>query len=92
METGKHYSADNVEITLGAKFWDNNLKVVQITKVADYSNPYADSGETQTWHSTTKGSCDTLTGSMRPYGRLAHRFEGKDAEDYPAGTSYRDAR
>lgn len=87
-----HYSADAYPVTAGAKFWDNNLRVVEVTRAAAHSNAYADTGETQTWHGTTGGSSDTLTGALRPYGRLTRFFEGLDAERFPAGTNYRDAR
>jgi hypothetical protein len=88
----EYMSADNQPVTVGAKFWDNDLRVVQVTEVARHSNTYADTGETQTWHRTTSGSSDTLTGTMRPYGRLARFFEGLDAEQYPLGTRYESAR
>lgn len=88
----EHFSVDSQPVTAGAKFWDNNLRVVQVTGVAEHSNPYADTGETQTWHDTTGGSSDTLTGTMRPYGRLVRRYEGKDAEDYAPGTNYSDVK
>jgi spore coat protein U-like protein len=88
----EHYSADNHPVTAGARFWDNNLRVVEITAVGDYSNAYADSGETQTWHDTTGGSADTLSGSLRRIGRLARYYGGKDAEDYPAGTNYAEVK
>lgn len=85
----EYLSADGYPVTVGAKFWDNNLRVVEVTKVAAIpARPYADTGETATWHSTTGGSSDTLTGSMRPYGRLARYFEGRDAEQYENGTTY----
>jgi hypothetical protein len=84
----EHFSTDGFPVTEGAKFWDNDLRVVQVTRVAAHSNRYADTGEIQTWHNTTSGSSDTLTGTMQPYGRLAHVFEGLDADDYPVGTAY----
>ena len=85
-------------VEVGRKFWSNDLRVVQITELAVYANAYADTGCTQTWHRTTEGEdrrggdFDTLDGSMQPYGRLARRFEGKDAENYPPGTRYADVK
>jgi hypothetical protein len=90
-----HYSADAHPITIGAKFWDNNMRVVQITGVAVDSNPYTDDGTVQTWHQTGAGMYDTLSGDSHPWGRLA-RFDPfthrRDAEDYPAGTQYADVK
>ena len=83
-----HLSADGFPVTTGAKFWDNNLTVVQVTRVAAWSSGYADSGETQTWHDTTRGSSDTMSGTLRRYGRLARYFEGRDAELHEPGTTY----
>lgn len=86
-------------VVVGAHFWSNDLRVVQVTGVATHANAYADTGCTQTWHRTTevpgddRGSdFDTLDGDMQPYGRLARYFEGLDAEDYPPGTRFADAR
>jgi hypothetical protein len=87
-----HLSCDSQPVEAGRKFWNNDLRVVAVTEVAAWDNPYADTGCTQTWHNTTDGSFDTLNGSMQPYGRLVRRFEGKDAEDYEPGTSYADIR
>lgn len=84
----EHLSADGQPVEVGRKFWDNNLRVVQVTKLGTRSQPYADSGCEQTWHDTTGGSSDTMTGHMRHCGRLARRFEGKDAEDYEPGTEF----
>jgi len=86
----EHFSCDGQPVTVGAKFWDNDLRVVTITEIGKHSNPYSDTGETQTWHKHTAGSSDTLTGSMRPYGRLVRRFEGRDAEQLADGTRYAD--
>jgi hypothetical protein len=91
-EREHHFSTDGQPVTVGAKFWDNNLRVVQMTEIACHSNAYADTGETQTWHQTGDGQFDTLSGTMQPYGRLARRFEGKDAENYAPGTNYRDVK
>lgn len=81
-------SADNYPVEVGRKFWDNDLKVVEITELGTRSQDYADTGEKQTWHKTTGGSSDTLTGFMRQYGRLARYFEGRDAEKLQPGTRY----
>lgn len=85
-----YLSADGYPVTVGARFWDDNLRVVKITKVAAHSNSYAGTGETQTWHDTTDGMRDTLSGKMQRWGRLARFFEGKDAQSWPPGTSYPD--
>jgi hypothetical protein len=87
-----YLSADGYPVTKGAKFWDNDLKVVEITKVAGHAYPYADTGCVSTWHETTNGSSDTLDGHMQPYGRLARYFERKDAETLPVGTNYSDVK
>lgn len=85
-----YLSADNQPVEAGRKFWSNDLRVVEVTEVARYSNSYQDC--TQTWHKTTGGDFDTMSGDMQQYGRLARRFEGKDAEDYEPGTNYSDAK
>ena len=88
----EHYASDGTPVTVGAKFWSNDLRVVQVSEVASSSNAYADTGETQTWHQTGDGRFDTLSGALQPYGRLVRYFNGskgyKSAEDYPVGTSY----
>lgn len=89
----EYNSSDGFPVLVGGKFWDNNLRVVEIAEVAVRSDKYADTGETQTWHrTTTAGDADTMSGSMQPWGRLARRFEGKDASKYPVGTSYSDVK
>jgi hypothetical protein len=97
----EHFSADDYPVLPGKRFWSNDLRVVEIAPADPErplrSAPYADTGETATWHkTTTAGSYDTLTGWMRKYGRLG-RFapeghSGLDAEDYPVGTQYRDVK
>lgn len=87
----EHFSADGYLVVKGGRFWDNNLRVVEVTEVAADSNPYGKTGVVQTWHGTTGGLTDTLDGAMRAYGRLARRYLGKDAAGYPAGTSHADA-
>jgi hypothetical protein len=88
-----HFSSDAYPVTVGARFWSNDLRGVEIASVAEHSNVYADTGEVQTWHATfAGGSFDTLSGSLRPYGRLVRFFEGKDATAYPAGTEFADVR
>lgn len=87
-----HYVSDGYRVTVGARFWSNDLRVVEVTSVADHSNPYSDTGETQTWHGTTGGSFDTLTGPIQPYGRLARFCRGKDAALHQPGTEYRDVK
>lgn len=76
----------------GACFWDNNLRVVKVTETAVSSNDYGDTGVTQTWHETTGGRYDTLSGELYRFGRLARHYEGRDASAYPAGTSYNDVK
>jgi hypothetical protein len=85
-------SCDGYQVKVGGKFWDNNLRVVQIERVAVHSNSYSDTGCTQTWHGTTNGEYDTLDGSMQPYGRLVRYYGGKDAESYEPGTNYADVK
>jgi hypothetical protein len=88
-----HRSADDYPVTVGAKFWNNDLRVVQITAIGTQdTREYADTGEHATWHKHTGGSSDTLTGHMRKYGRLARYCDGKDAENYEPGTNYSDIR
>jgi hypothetical protein len=89
----EYLSADGYPVEVGKKFWDNDLRVVQILQVAYIpARPYSDTGETSTWHKHTGGSSDTLTGYMRQYGRLARYFEGKDAEKFDNGTQYADTK
>jgi len=83
-----HFSADNYPVYKGRKFWNNDLRVVTIVKVAAWANAYADTGETSTWHQTTRGAFDTLSGHMRPYGRLARFYQGRDAEELHDGAAY----
>lgn len=91
--THEHRATDGTPIKLGARFWDNNLRVVEITRVGNgMSRTYSDTGEISTWHETTGGSSDTLTGYMAKYGRLTGTFEGKKASDYPAGTNYSEVK
>lgn len=94
MAEAEHRSADGFLISVGEKFWDNDLRVCTVIAVGEHnnSNSYANTGETQTWHKTTRGSSDTLTGHMQPYGRLARFFGGKNAADYPDGTSYNEIK
>ena len=83
-----HLSCDRQPVTAGARFWDNNLRVVEITGVATSVNKHEPSGCTQTWHETTDGISDTMDGHMLPYGRLARYYEDADAEKYPPGTNH----
>jgi hypothetical protein len=58
-----HRTADGYEIHEGDKFWDNNLRVVTVTKVASYSeaNHNPDNGPVGAltwWHDTTDGMAD----------------------------------
>lgn len=88
-----HRSADGYPVTVGAKFWNNDLRICRITAIGQQSRiPYADTGEFQTWHKHTDGISDTMTGYMRRYGRLARYCDGKDAENYEPGTDYSEIR
>jgi len=87
-----HKSADGYPVEVGRKFWDNDLRVVQITELGTRSQAYADTGEFATWHKHTRGISDTLTGSMQRIGRLVRRYEGYDAENYEPGKSFLDVR
>jgi hypothetical protein len=87
-ETSEHKSVDGYPVVVGAKFWNNDLRVCQVTEVASHSNAYASTGATQTWHKTDCGSFDTLTDDMAEYGRLTRYFQGLDAEKYESGTKY----
>jgi hypothetical protein len=84
----QHLSADGYPVVEGAKFWDLDLRVVEIVQVEVTGNPYGDTGETQTWHATTHGRYDTLSGALYTIGRLARRYEGRDAEFLPVGTLF----
>jgi hypothetical protein len=84
----EHRSVDGYPVEVDKQFWNNDLRVVKVTEVAVHANAYSDTGETHTWHRTNQGSFDTLSGTMRPYGRLVRYFEGKDAEQYAPGASY----
>lgn len=91
-QTHTHRSVDGHAIVVGDRFWDNNLQVVEITRVATRSDKYSDTGEISTWHDTTRGMSDTLTGRMRQYGRLVKYYNGIDAARYEPGTSYNDVK
>jgi hypothetical protein len=86
----EHYSADRRVVTVGAKFWNNDLRVCQVTEVDSHHNDYP-GGYVQTWHQTTHGSFDTVAPHHPNLGRLVRFFEGKDANNYEAGTNFRDA-
>lgn len=88
----EYLSVDGFPVGVGGRFWNNDLQVVEVREVAVSSNAYADTGETQTWHRTTSGSSDTLSGRLQPYGRLVKVFEGLDASRFPAGTRYADVK
>jgi hypothetical protein len=75
-----HRTADGFEIHEGDTFWDNNLDLVTVTKVAAYpetnhNKSHPAFGQVTWWHDTTKGMTD---GS-----RLAkyHPRTGKDAAE-----------
>jgi len=87
----EYYSADGYPVWPGKKFWNNDLRVCQIIRLAAHSNDYLHQA-TQTWHETTHGSFDTLDRHLQYIGRLARLVEGKDAEDYEPGTNYKDVR
>lgn len=91
-DTQQHFSVDGFPIEVDAQYWNNDLRVVKITDVATHSNPYADTGETQTWHQTGAGQFDTLSGGLRRIGRLVRWFEGKDAATFAPGTYYGDVK
>ncbi|HEX4715492.1 MAG TPA: hypothetical protein VH164_11245 [Ktedonobacteraceae bacterium] len=82
-----HYSVDQYPVTVGAKFWNNDLRVCEITEVAAHSNDYP-GGYVQTWHRTTNGSFDTVAPHHPNLGRLVRFYEGKDAERFEAGTNF----
>jgi hypothetical protein len=82
-----HRSADGFPVEVGKRFWSNDLRVVEITQVAAYSNRYQELGM-QTWHKTTDGSFDTLDGSLQRIGRLVRYYDGRDAEKYAPGTNF----
>jgi hypothetical protein len=88
----QHVASDGHPVEVGRKFWNNDLRVCEVTEVAKYDNKYADTGCTQTWHETTHGSFDTLNGTMAKWGRLVRYFEGRDAEQYEPGTNYADIK
>lgn len=88
----QHVSVDGYPVEVGKRFWDNDLKVVEITVVATNSNPYSDTGWTQTWHKHTGGISDTLSGYGAKWGRLARYFEGRDAEQHEPGTKFSDIK
>jgi len=87
----EYYSADGYPVWPGKKFWNNDLRVCQVTGLAAYSNDYQRQA-TQTWHQTTHGSFDTLDGYLQYIGRLTRHYEGKDAEDFETGTNYKDVK
>jgi hypothetical protein len=84
-----HYSVDQYPVTMGAKFWNNDLRVCQITEVDKSRNDYP-GGYTQTWHRTTHGSFDTMKPHNQFLGRLVRFYEGQDAEKYSPGDNFND--
>jgi hypothetical protein len=79
LKSQTHMTADGYPITVGEWYWDNDLKVVQITAVAVDFTPYPECG-TQVWHKHTRGMSDSLTD--RPdIGRLAKYWRGKPASE-----------
>jgi hypothetical protein len=82
-----HYSVDAYPVVMGAKFWNNDLRVCEITEVASHSNDYP-GGYTQTWHRSTHGSFDTVKPHHPNLGRLVRYYEGIDAEKYAPGTEF----
>jgi hypothetical protein len=87
-----HRSVDGYPVEVGKKFWDNDLRVVQITELGTRSQEYQDSGCYATWHKHTRGISDTLTGHLQGIGRLVRYYERRDAEDYEPGTSFLDIK
>jgi hypothetical protein len=90
-KTATHYSVDQFPVTVGAKFWNNDLRVCQVTEVAHHANPYP-GGYKQTWHKTSHGSFDTVAPHHENLGRLVRFYSNKDAERYEPGTNYSDVR
>lgn len=86
-----HFSVDRIKIEVGGRFWNNDLRVCEITEVAAHSNDYP-GGYTQTWHRTTHGSFDTVAPYNQFLGRLVRWYEGVDATKFEPGTTYQQAR
>jgi hypothetical protein len=76
IEAVEYWSCDSYPVVVGAKFWNNDMRVCQVTEIGCHSNAYADTGETQTWHQTGYGQFDTLSGSMQKFGRLVRHVYG----------------
>lgn len=91
MEETTHFSTDNYPVRVGAKFWNNDLRVCEITEVAVSSNDYP-GGYTQTWHQTNRSRFDTVTPFHPNLGRLSRYYGNRDAEQYPVGTSYSEVK
>lgn len=90
--TQEHRSADGYPVEVGKHFWTNDLRVAVITELGTRPQLWQGGPETQTWHEHTDGISDTMTGSLQRFGRLARYFEGKDAEQFPAGTNYSEVK
>ena len=80
--TGLHFTADGFEVTEGGTYWDNNLKLVTVTRVASYSeeNRNPDNGPLGAktwWHDTTGGMADGSRLAKR------HPFTGELAQSCP---------
>lgn len=91
MEETIHYSNDGYPVTVGAKFWNNDLKVCEITRVAVDSNDYP-GGYVQTWHQTNRSRFDTVKPHHPNLGRLSRFCGNKDAERYAVGTNYSEVK
>jgi|HubBroStandDraft_3_1064219.scaffolds.fasta_scaffold643533_1 hypothetical protein len=79
-------------VEVGRRFWNNDLRVVEVTELACAANPWPDTDATQTWHKTSAGRFDTMSGKMREYGRLARYCDGYDAELYQPGVRFADIK
>jgi hypothetical protein len=87
METEIHYSVDRYPVAVGAKFWNNDLRVCEVTEIDSHHNDYP-GGYVQTWHRTTHGSFDTVAPHNQYLGRLVRFYSGVDAENFEPGTDY----
>jgi len=95
----EHRSADFHPVEVGRRFWNSDLRVVEVLELANdlHTNDYQGKAK-QSWHRVdegdgrTMGRFDTLDGGLTHIGRLARYYKGKDAEQYEPGTNYRDVK
>ena len=97
LTTHTHRCAAGFPVKVGAKFWNNDLRVCVVTEEPrPHNSRRYPGGEISTWHQTDAGSFDTMTGGLE--GRLTRYYPSyqrgskHDAENYAPGTYYGDVK